>query len=218
MSIAEPWFKRPFDIALALLGLALSSPLWAIICLAIFLEDRASPFFTQERCGYQGRPFNVLKFRTMKLPPRGKAHLDIDLVDDVRVTKVGKLLRATALDELPSLVNILKGDMSFVGPRPLPFHIDDQEKLRYENISQVPGYRMRSRVRPGLTGIAQVYAAKDASRRNKFRYDNVYVRRMGLLLDIKLLVLSVWVSLTGKWEPGRRKKAKTYSTPPRNSV
>lgn len=201
----RPALKRPLGFLLALVGLTLSSPLWLAFSLAIYLGDRGPVFFVQERCGRQGHPFGNIKFRTMKVPRKGEARLDVDLEHDPRVTRVGRFLRATALDELPELINILKGEMSFVGPRPLPLRIEDGESLRYRTIDEVPGYHMRSQVRPGLTGLTQIYAPKDIDHRNKFRYDNVYVQNMSLWLDIKLILLSFWVTVRGRWE-GRGKK------------
>ena len=199
------YLKRPFDLGLALAGLVVSSALWAVCSLAVYLEDGGPVFFVQERCGRGGKAFRALKFRTMRVPKDGEDRLDIDLECDPRVTKVGRLLRATALDELPELVNILKGDMSFVGPRPLPYLIEDEESLRYRTLSEVPGFELRTRVRPGLTGLAQVYAPKSADRRIKFRYDNVYVRSMNLSLDLRLILLSLWVAALGRWERRGRK-------------
>lgn len=200
----EPFLKRAFDFTLALLGLVLSSPFWLLFSVAIYLEDWGPVLFSQERCGKEGRPFQIIKFRTMRHKGESR-HLVVYIKNDPRVTKVGKVLRTVALDELPTLVNILKGDMSFVGPKPLPFKIEDEERTRYKNITQVPGYHLRSQVKPGLTGIAQLYATKDIDRSSKFRYDNLYVERMSFWLDLKLIFLSFWVTLRGKWEHrGRR--------------
>ena len=196
MNIKEPFLKRPFDIFLSLLGLIISLPLWIIIAIAIYLEDKGPIFFSLQLPGRYDKPFRWLKFRTMK-HLKGKRHKMIFLENDPRVTKVGRILRATAMDELPQLINILKGDMSFVGPRP----IDRSEgNPRYKDVSEIPGYEIRRQVRPGLTGIAQVYADKYISPKNKFRYDNLYVKKMSFFLDLKLILLSFWVSLTGKWE------------------
>ena len=175
-------------------------PLGVAVSLAIYLEDGGPVLFFQERCGEKGKLFRTIKFRTMKQPKEGSAHLDVDLERDPRVTKVGRVLRSTALDELPELVNILRGEMSFVGPRPLPFRIEDGERSRYKTIAEVPGYGLRSQVRPGLTGIAQVYAPKNIDRRGKFRYDNLYVARMSFWLDLRLLLISFWVTFRGGWE------------------
>jgi len=195
--------KRAFDITLALLGLVLSSPLWLLVSLMIFLEDRRPVLYLQERCGRESRPFQIIKFRTMRHLPEGK-HLVISPEDDPRVTRVGRWLRAAALDELPVLINIFKGDMSFVGPKPLPFKIDVPGSP-YDDIYQVPAYNIRSRVRPGLTGTAQVYASKDVDHKTKFHYDRLYVERMSFWLDLKLILLSFWITFRGRWERRERK-------------
>lgn len=198
----EPMIKRPMDLLLASVGLALLSPLWIVCSLAVHLEDGGPVLFVQERCGRNGRVFKALKFRTMRLPNDGKAHVDVDLDNDPRVTRVGRILRGTALDELPELINILRGDMSFVGPRPLPYRIEDDESVLYGTLSEVPGYYMRSRVRPGLTGLAQIYAPKNARRRTKFRFDSLYVAKMSLGLDARLLLISLFITLRRRWEKG----------------
>jgi len=200
----ESFLKRSFDIVFAGLALIVSFPLWIIISLAIYIEDPGPVYFIQKRVGKRGKLFQVIKFRTMKYCKNNK-YLDIDLEEDTRVTRMGKVLRAIALDELPQLINILKGDMSIVGPRTLPFEIEDGERSRYKNIEEIPGYYLRSQVCPGLTGLAQVYAPKDASRKNKFRYDNLYVRNMSFLLDLKLIFRSFWITFKGKWESRQKK-------------
>ncbi len=196
--------KRSFDIVFAGVALIVSFPLWIIVSLAIYIEDAGPIYFTQERVGKRGKSFQVIKFRTMKYY-RNHKHLDIDLEEDTRVTRIGQILRAVALDELPQLINILKGDMSIVGPRALPFEIEDGERSRYKNIGEIPGCYLRSQVCPGLTGLAQVYASKDASRRNKFRYDNLYVRNMSFVLDFKLIFRSFWITFKGEWESRQKK-------------
>jgi len=198
-STRESALKRPFDFTLALLGLVLSSALWPLFCLAIYVEDRGPFLFFQERCGKGGTPFQLIKFRTMRYKVDNR-NLVIDVESDTRITRVGRVLRATAIDELPSLINILKGDISFVGPKALPFKIEDEESVRYDNITEVPGYEVRSQVKPGLTGMAQVYTPKDIDRSSKFRYDNLYVEKMSLWLDLKLIFLSFWITFRGKWE------------------
>lgn len=202
------FIKRAFDFTLALLGLILSSPLWLFLSLAIYLGDRGPVLFFQKRVGRGGKEFSMVKFRTMKPVPKGKTpHRVTDIEKDPRVTRIGKALRATAMDELPVLLNILKGDMSFVGPKPLPYRVEGRQRMRYDNIGQVPGYRKRSQVRPGLTGMAQVYVAKRVSLgyRRRFQYDNLYIDRMSLWLDIKLIFLSFWITFRGRWEHRERK-------------
>lgn len=194
--LREDFLKRFFDILLSLIGLGISFPLWIIISVAIYLEDRGPIFFSLELPGRYDKPFRLHKFRTMK-PLKEGNHEMVFLEDDPRVTKVGKILRETALDELPQLINILKGDMSFVGPRPMD---RSEGNPRYSDISDIPGYEIRKRVRPGLTGIAQLYADKYISPRRKFWYDNLYVRNMNSLLDMRIIFLSFWVTLKGGWE------------------
>lgn len=201
LAIRDPFLKRPFDILLSLLGLIISLPLWGFIILAIYLEDRTPIFFSLILPGRYDKPFHWFKFRTMK-HQREKNHEMVFLENDPRVTKVGKVLRATAMDELPQLINILLGDMSFVGPRP----IDRSEgNPRYTDVAEIPGYETRRKVRPGLTGIAQLYADKYISPRNKFRYDNLYVRKIRFTLDLRIILLSFWVTFKGAWEHKGRK-------------
>jgi lipopolysaccharide/colanic/teichoic acid biosynthesis glycosyltransferase len=198
--------KRAFDITLAAIGLVLSSPFWLLLPPLIYLADRGPVLFSQQRVGRGGKEFGIVKFRTMKPVAKGKApHRVTDIEKDPRVTGIGRLLRATALDELPALVNILKSEMSFVGPKPLPYKIEGRDRGRYDNISQVRGYKQRIKVRPGLTGLAQVYAPKDVDRKTKFTYDELYVEKMSFWLDLKLIWLSFWRTFRGKWEYRGRK-------------
>jgi lipopolysaccharide/colanic/teichoic acid biosynthesis glycosyltransferase len=194
-----------FDVIVAGLGLVVSAPLWAIFAAAIKLEDDGPVFFTQERVGRAGRPFMALKFRSMS--PDAEAHTGAvqAIADDPRVTKVGRLLRATAMDELPQLWNIFRGDMSFVGPRALRPGEIERVGQQHVPLEAVPGYHVRITVRPGLTGIAQVYAARDVSRRHKFRYDRVYIEKRSMWLDLRLILLSFWISFLGTWESRGRK-------------
>ena len=196
--------KRGFDILLSFSGLILSSPLWLVFTLMIWLEDRGSIFYTQERVGKDGKVFTSFKFRSM-VPnaEEGVGPLQAE-ENDPRITRVGKFLRATAMDELPQLLNILKGDMSFVGPRALrPLEIEVREPARGNptaKIDKLPNFKLRSSVRPGLTGLAQIYAPRDITKKNKFRYDLLYIKNQSLWLDIKLILLSFWITLKRKWE------------------
>ena len=194
------------DATLAAAGLVLSSPLWAIFAAAIKLEDGGPVFYRQSRVGLGGRTFDALKFRSMR-PDAEKSTGAIQAAEhDPRVTRVGRLMRATAMDELPQLVNILRGDMSFVGPRALrPGEIETGSDGRLERLEDVPGFEHRIQVRPGLTGLAQVYAPRDVPRRHKFKYDRLYVERRSWWLDVRLILLSFWISLLGTWEVRGRK-------------
>ncbi len=198
--------KRLFDAALAGVGLVLSAPVWAVAAALVKLEDGGPVFFRQERVGPNGRTFDVLKFRSMVVhAERDHGPLQAS-AGDARVTRIGRFMRATAMDELPQLVNIFKGDMSFVGPRALrPGEIEVRGDGSVEALEDVEGYAERTAVQPGLTGIAQIYAPRDVTRRHKFRYDRVYVRQRSFWLDIRLILLSFWISLRGTWEHRQRK-------------
>jgi lipopolysaccharide/colanic/teichoic acid biosynthesis glycosyltransferase len=197
--------KRLLDVLLSGFGLIASSPLWLFFAAAIKLEDGGPVMFRQERVGLNGRPFEALKFRSMRPDAEAMTGAIVARAGDSRVTRIGRLMRATAMDELPQLWNILRGDMSFVGPRALrPGEIESEggELVRLED---VPGFATRISVRPGLTGIAQIYAPRDVPRRQKFRYDRLYVARRSWLLDVRLILLSFWISFRGTWEARGRK-------------
>ncbi len=198
--------KRLFDIGLSLTGLIGSSPLWVLFSLAILLEDGWPIFYLQERVGKNGRIFKAIKFRSM-IKDAEKESGPIQAVEnDPRVTRIGRILRATAMDELPQLVNILKGDMSFVGPRALrPKEKEVHGNPEALDIEKVPGYYERLDVRPGLTGMAQVYLPTDALRSEKFKYDLMYIKNQSFLLDLKLIFLSFWITFRGKWESREKK-------------
>lgn len=198
--------KRAFDVLVAGLGLIVSAPLWAAIAAAIKVEDRGPIFFSQDRVGMGGRRFRALKFRSM-IPDAEAATGAVQAVpDDPRATTVGRALRVTAMDELPQLWNIFRGDMSFVGPRALrPGEIEHAGNGRVVPLHAIPGYVERASIRPGLTGLAQIYAPRNVARRHKFRYDRLYVRRQSLWLDIRLIALSFWISARGTWEHDGKK-------------
>jgi lipopolysaccharide/colanic/teichoic acid biosynthesis glycosyltransferase len=198
--------KRAFDMVLAGAGLVASLPLWAFFAAAIRIEDGGSVFFSQERVGLDGRVFRALKFRSMIPDAEAKTGPVQASEHDPRITRIGRLLRATAMDELPQLWNIFIGDMSFVGPRPLrPGEVDVNGDGQLIALQDIPGYDERHRVRPGLTGLAQVYAARDLPRAGKFRLDRLYLKHAGFCLDLKLLLLSFWITGRGKWEARERK-------------
>jgi lipopolysaccharide/colanic/teichoic acid biosynthesis glycosyltransferase len=204
--------KRLFDILFATGGLVATAPVWILLAAVIKLEDGGPVFFSQERVGLGGRAFRVFKFRSM-IPDAERLTGAVQATaHDPRVTGVGRLMRATALDELPQLLNILAGDMSVVGPRALrPDEADTTRDGSVVPLSSIPGYHERHQIRPGLTGLAQVYAARDIPRTAKFRYDRLYRRRASFCLDMILVLRSLWITAVGRWEaqrpgagPGRR--------------
>ena len=200
VAAADALAKRLFDIAFAGTGLVLSAPLWPVLALAVKAGDGGPVFYRQERVGRGGRIFHVLKFRSM-IPDAEAGRGAVQATgDDRRITTVGRLMRATALDELPQLWNILCGDMSVVGPRALrPAEREASGSGALVRSEDVPGYAVRTSVRPGLTGLAQVFAARDLPRRQKFRYDGVYVRGWSFGLDVRLVAVSIWITLRGAW-------------------
>jgi lipopolysaccharide/colanic/teichoic acid biosynthesis glycosyltransferase len=198
--------KRLLDVALSGAGLLASSPVWVLVSAAIKLESPGPVFFRQLRVGEGGRHFEAIKFRSMVDNAEHGVGPVQATASDPRVTQVGRLLRATALDELPQLWNIFRGDMSIVGPRPLrPGEADTTADGAMLPLSAIPGYEARHRVRPGLTGLAQVHAPRDLRRTGKFRYDLIYLRRATFCLDLKLIVQSFWITARGRWEHRGRK-------------
>jgi lipopolysaccharide/colanic/teichoic acid biosynthesis glycosyltransferase len=167
--------KRFFDVAGAVAGLVVFAPVLAVVSAAILLEDGRPILFAQPRLGRGRRPFTILKFRSMR---------------DGRITRVGRLLRATGLDELPQFINILRGDMSAVGPRPLTG--EDAARLRW----LTPRHDFRWRVAPGLTGLAQILAPPSST--GSLTLDRYYVSRGTLLLDVRLVAYSFVVNVLGK--------------------
>lgn len=193
--------KRLFDILVVLAGLVISSPMWLIFSLVIKLEDRGPILFTQERWGKNQSKIRVYKFRTM-VPDAIEKFGNIQAQEnDPRVTKAGRFLRATSLDEMPQLLNILKGDMSWVGPRALPI---DEIQAQGDDVdlpdNAIPGFEERAKLRPGLTGIAQIFAPRDVPRQQKYQYDAIYTNSQSLCLDIRLIFLSLWITLRARWE------------------
>jgi len=192
--------KRCADALVAAVGLVISAPLWAIICAAIMLDD-GRPLFYCKRCvGLRGRTFRQIKFRSMIRDAERDTGPVLSWEHDPRITRVGSILRKTALDELPQLLNILAGHMSFVGPRP------QRAVLVERYLREIPGYGLRHLVRPGLTGLAQVRGRYHTPPRRKLRYDLLYVRNAGLALDLKLFLASLRITTKGKWSSRERKR------------
>ena len=192
------WWKRPFDLVVLIAAHVALAPLWAalwtLIPLAIWLHDRGPVFYTQPGLGKGGRVFRVYKFRSMVPDAERYSGAVWASEDDPRITPIGRFLRARALDELPQVINMFRGDLSLVGPRA------ERPELADEIARRTPDFGRRLLVRPGLTGLAQVYGSYDTTPRNKLRYDTLYIRRMSPCLDVKLLTLSVWTTLAAKWQ------------------
>ena len=178
--------KRVFDVAVSAVALALLAPVMAVIALAVRLEGGPGVIFRQTRVGLDGRPFSVMKFRSLKPVDESESQTTWSIAHDDRLGRVGKFLRQSSLDELPQLINILRGDMSIVGPRPERPHFVDQFATLY------PRYTARHRVPAGLTGWSQVHGLRgDTSIEERARFDNYYIENWSLWLDIKVCMMTL---------------------------
>jgi lipopolysaccharide/colanic/teichoic acid biosynthesis glycosyltransferase len=175
----EKFLKRPLDLTLSLLALIVLSPVLLLVAILVRIKLGSPIIFKQHRPGLDEKIFNLYKFRTMTNQKDKNGNL---LPDEIRLTKFGKFLRSTSLDELPSLINIIKGDLSIVGPRPLLV-----EYLPLYNKEQ----RGRHEVRPGLTGLAQVNGRNAIGWEERFKYDINYVFRVSLLGDLRIIVKTI---------------------------
>lgn len=203
--LPTPAWKRGLDLLLASAGLLVLSPLWPLIGAAIKLEDGGPIFYPHRRLGRGLVPFRTRKFRSMVTASPGPAEQGRPPAE--HVTRVGRVLRATALDESPQLWDVLRGKMSLVGPRPLMAEqVEAGRTGSAPDLRDVPGFLERHRVEPGLTGPAQVYGPWKITYRRKFRYDVFYVRHRSPRLDLELLARSVAYSLTGTW-PGSEEES-----------
>lgn len=184
--------KRLFSIIFSLLGLIIASPFMLLIAIAIKLDSKGPVFFYQDRIGKDGRVFKLIKFRSMRVDAEAKSGPMWAKDHDARVTRVGRFIRATRIDELPQFINVLKGDMQLVGPRPeRPYFVEQLQKI-------IPYYKQRHTVQPGLTGWAQVkypYGATIEEAREKLKYDLYYIKNMSLFLDIWTILQTVKIML-----------------------
>ena len=173
------YLKRPIDFILALVGLLILSPIFIIVWFGLLFANNGKPFFFQQRPGKNEQIFSIIKFKTMNDKKDKQGNL---LPDAKRLTPIGKFVRKTSLDELPQLINVLKGDMSLIGPRPLlpqylPLYNEEQKQ--------------RHQVRPGITGWAQVNGRNTISWKQKFEYDVWYVKNLSFFLDIKIIFKTI---------------------------
>ena len=184
LSIEQQWVKRVEDIIAALLMLVLFSPVFLIACIAIKCTDGGPVFYRQERLTKNGKVFLIYKFRTMVVDAEKKSGPVLACEKDPRVLPIGCLLRAVRLDELPQIINILKGEMSVVGPRP------ERPELAKEIAKEIPEFAYRLKVKAGLTGYAQVYGKYNTTSYDKLKLDLTYIRNYSLFLDLKLIIMT----------------------------
>lgn len=186
--------KRALDILVSGVGLVCALPVIIVIILAIYLEDGPPAFYCQTRVGWRGRPFRLFKFRSMVKDAEAHTGPVLATRDDPRVTRMGRRLRKTAMDELPQLINIFRGDMSFVGPRP------ERPELVARIEESLPEFRLREAIRPGLTGLAQVYGRYYTDPAEKLPLDLAYIKHRSLWLDIHLFLHSWRITSRASWD------------------
>lgn len=193
-------FKRPCDIFVALTAIMIFLPVFLVVPVLIWLEDPGPIFFSQERFGLDGRMFKCLKFRSMYIRRSGSNEIVLTEHNDPRVTRIGYFLRRTSLDEIPQFFNVMKGEMSVVGPRPHPPGAKAGGKT-YEEV--VDRFMERYSVRPGITGWAQVNGLRgntftEDHIRQRFDYDMYYIKNWSLWFDFKIIIQTLLFGFTGK--------------------
>ena len=196
MTLEQRAVKRLIDIVISIIGIVLTSPIMLIMAIIIKTQDGGNIFYKQERVTVDERAFNVFKFRTMVMNAEKLSGPVLAGEDDPRITKVGRFMRSTRIDELPQLFNILDGDMSLVGPRPeRPYFV---EKFK----SEIPDYKYRTIVKAGLTGLAQVWGKYTTTPEDKVRYDIIYIKNYSIILDIKLILQTIKIVFTKESSAG----------------
>lgn len=189
LSVEQQFMKRVEDIVVSLLLLIIFSPVFLLSCIVIKCTDGGPVFYKQERLTKDGKVFMIYKFRTMIIDAEKKTGAVMASDKDPRVLPIGRVLRATRLDELPQVINILKGDMALVGPRP------ERPQLAAEISEEIPEFSYRLKVKAGLTGYAQVYGKYNTTSYDKLKLDLTYIRNYSLLLDLKLIIMTPKIML-----------------------
>ena len=202
LTFSQAIIKRLMDIVISLVVTLIGLPFMLLVALAIKLEDGGPVFYKQERVTLNGKVFKILKFRSMIVNAEKEGKSIPATTNDPRITKVGRIIRTTRLDELPQMLNILKGDMSFVGPR--PERVEHVEKFSEE----IPEFAFRTKVKGGLTGYAQIYGKYNTSAYDKLRLDLMYIENYSVLLDIKLILLTIRILFKKESTEGFDKVAK----------
>ncbi|CEN89678.1 sugar transferase [Paraclostridium sordellii] len=184
--------KRILDIISSLLGLIVAIPIILVIAIIIKIEDNGPVFYSQQRLGKDEKNFFVYKLRSMRVDAEKYGGVQWAQKDDPRITKIGKFIRKTRIDEIPQLFNILKGDMSLIGPRP------ERPELTYKFNKEIPGFIDRLVIKPGLTGLAQVNGGYDISPEEKLKWDIIYIKNRNIFLDISIIFKTIGVVFTGE--------------------
>lgn len=200
LTITQRAIKRAMDLIICIIAMIPATPIMLVVALCIKLEDRGPVFFKQKRVTKDGREFNILKFRSMIVNAEKEGMPIAATGGDKRITRTGRIIRATRLDELPQILNIIKGDMSIVGPRP--------ERVEYFNdySREIPEFRYRAKVKGGLTGFAQIYGRYNSTAYDKLRLDLMYIENYSVLLDIKLMLMTLRIMITPESTEGFEKQ------------
>lgn len=196
------FFKRIFDLFFSILSLVFMMPLFIVIAILVKFDSKGSVFFVQKRLGKNGVPFGIYKFRSMVVGAERKGSGLDSYHDDPRVTKIGKILRDSSLDEIPQLINVLLGDMSFVGPRPPVTY----SPYIYEEYSD--HNKKRFLVKPGVTGLAQINGRNELSWDEKFQYDIKYVDNLNFFTDIKIILITMYKVFKNEGSYDKKKNEK----------
>ena len=183
LTIEQRFIKRAMDIVLSLIAIVISSPVLLFIGLCIKLYDKGPVFYTQERLTRGGEVFQIIKFRSMRMDSE-RDGAQLARKDDDRITPVGRIIRQTHFDELPQIFNILKGEMSFVGPRP------ERESIAREYETVIPEFSFRLKVKAGLTGYAQIYGKYNTTPYDKLKLDLTYIENYSFWMDLKLMLMT----------------------------
>lgn len=184
LTVEQQWMKRAVDVVVSGIAAIITLPLFAVIVIGIKLTDGGPVFYTQTRMTKDGKHFQIYKFRTMIQNAEKLSGARLASEHDPRILPIGRVLRATRLDELPQIYNILKGEMSVVGPRP------ERPELAAEIMKEIPEFSYRLKVKAGLTGYAQIYGKYNTTFYDKLKLDLTYIRNYSLLLDLKLILMT----------------------------
>jgi len=205
LSSGQMIMKRALDLVVSIIALGLTLPIMIVVAILIKITSPGPIFYTQERMGLNGKKFIVYKFRTMFDNAEKLTGPVMAMEDDPRITRIGKFLRTTRIDELPQFINVLKGEMSVVGPRP------ERPVFVNEFTAADPSFEYRMKVKPGITGLAQVLGKYSTEPENKLRYDLLYIRNYSLLLDLKIILQTIKTVLTREQASGIKKHRNGYS-------
>ncbi|MDU1844571.1 MAG: exopolysaccharide biosynthesis polyprenyl glycosylphosphotransferase [Niallia nealsonii] len=186
-----PFIKRTMDLFIASIGIVITLPLILLFAVLIRIDSPGSPFYVQSRVGKNGKCFNLIKLRSMRMDAEKDGEKWAE-VNDPRITKIGAFIRKTRIDELPQLFSVLKGDMSIIGPRP------ERPSFTAQFSKEIKGFSNRLLVKPGLTGLAQVNGGYDITPKEKLKYDLQYINNVTFFLEMKILLKTIKVVLTGE--------------------